>query len=233
MVGRLLSYWEGNFSGSMLNFARVCFCTRMLFVWRMKDANSRNKKWTDHSLIDYFTQKVVVAKYDSTKPHRAEPHSSSFSIAVGGGLSSHIYLEPGDCSRVIYIYPFCFSWMLITAITSQLPTMKFAAVADNIKEARKVQYVHWSKHPLIPKNSSLYFLQINFWERISDIGYIFLCGLCCKTYWTHWSTNCLSGRLISMIQPRSKGIRLCRALLPCWKLLTDTYHLQGCNEDLL
>ena len=26
MVGRLLSYWEGNFSGGMLNFGRVFMC---------------------------------------------------------------------------------------------------------------------------------------------------------------------------------------------------------------
>ena len=33
MVGRLLSYWEGNFSGAMLNFGRVNLKT---FGWTTK-----------------------------------------------------------------------------------------------------------------------------------------------------------------------------------------------------
>ena len=38
MVGRLLSYWEGNFSGAMLNFGRVIVGLGRLVVWDSKGA---------------------------------------------------------------------------------------------------------------------------------------------------------------------------------------------------
>ncbi len=40
MVGRLLSYWEGNFSGAMLNFGRVHMENKHIFL-----ANTIKIRW--------------------------------------------------------------------------------------------------------------------------------------------------------------------------------------------
>ena len=68
MVGRLLSYWEGNFSGAMLNFGRVChFLFEHIMTMTSYDQfmmlYKNNKEWTR------TVQKHLVAKQYFKKKH--------------------------------------------------------------------------------------------------------------------------------------------------------------------
>ena len=52
-VGRLLSYWEANFSGAMLNFGRVLVSS----VWRSKKLRYRSRRRFSLELVQQLPEK--------------------------------------------------------------------------------------------------------------------------------------------------------------------------------
>ena len=67
MVGRLLSYWEGNFSGAMLNFGRV-FSWWIFYQFQIFTSNL-----SDTSIPAAAEQRELLA----AKSHRKPPEHTS------------------------------------------------------------------------------------------------------------------------------------------------------------